>query len=112
MSGLLIRPDNGQPAEYVTYLRGYVCLRTTCITPAVRWFSHEQMLVANPMFEPAKPAPAYRPAWEVNPCSIVVWRPAITLWQPLVDNINHVAGVQVRTWGSKPTVWHEALKIA
>lgn len=51
---MLLRPDNGQPAEYITYSRGYVCLRTTCITPAVRWFSHEQMLIANPMFEPAK----------------------------------------------------------
>lgn len=52
MVARLIRPDNGQPAEYVTYLRGHVCLRTTCITPAVRWFTHEQMMTANPMVKP------------------------------------------------------------
>lgn len=48
----LLRPDNKQPAEYVTFSRGYVCLRILdTITPAVRWFSHEQMMAANPMVD-------------------------------------------------------------
>ena len=97
MVARLIRPDNKQPAEYVTYARGYVCLRLLdTITPAVRWFSDADMFAANPMYTPAAPKPTYQPTWERTPYALVVWKPVLTLTPELAANINHAAHVEIR----------------
>ena len=41
-------------------------------------------------------SPAYKPAWEVNPYSLVVWKPVITLSLDLLAHVNHVSGVEIR----------------
>jgi hypothetical protein len=93
---VFVRPDNRQPAEYVTYSRGFVCLRLLdTISPAVRWFSDADMFAVNPMYTPAAPKPAYQPAWEVNARAIVIWRPTLILSPELAANINHAAGVEI-----------------
>lgn len=53
----LIRPDNHQPGEVVGVERGYICLRTTCITPAVRWYSAAAIAEVNPVYTCAEPPP-------------------------------------------------------
>lgn len=53
----LIRPDNGQPAEFIEAKNGFICLRTSCISPAVRWFSDEQMFAVSPVATCAEPPP-------------------------------------------------------
>lgn len=55
----LIRPDNNQPAEFICVNRGYICLRTSCITPAVRWFSLAQIEAVNPVATCAEPPPMH-----------------------------------------------------
>lgn len=66
----LLRPDNKQPAAYVTSRNGYICLRTDCITPSVMWFSEAAINKLNP----------------VQGCELppVVTCTAIVVWKPLV----------------------------
>lgn len=68
----LTNPATGQPCEFVRAERGYVCLRTTCITPAVRWFPLSAIEAANPPATCAEPP-------KVECTAIVVWRPTIEL---------------------------------
>ncbi len=97
----LIRPDNGQPAEYVTYLRGYVCLRLhDTITPAVRWFSDDAMFAANPMSTCAEPPPLI--GCELPPVLVV------TLTPELAANVNHAIGCEVKVV-QPVSLWHESM---
>lgn len=38
----------------------------------------------------------WRPAWEVNPYAIQVWKPIITLTPDMAASVNHAIGVEVR----------------
>lgn len=71
----LINPANGQRCEYVRTERGFVCLRTSCITPAVRWFSMAQMDAVNPVATCAEPPPIQGCELPPRDREIVVYMP-------------------------------------
>lgn len=110
----LIRPDNGQPAEYVTYLRGHVCLRLLdTVTPAVRWFSDAAMFAVNPMSTCAEPPPTprYQAVWERTPYALTIWQPVIALTPALAANVNHVLGCSIKVV-PPVSLWHKDMVAA
>lgn len=66
----LLRPDNKQPAAYVTSRNGHICLRTDCLSPSVMWFSDAAMNKLNPVHT-CEPPP------KVECMALAIWRPTI-----------------------------------
>lgn len=96
----LLRPDNLQPGEYVATVRGYVCLRTSCITPAVRWFPLAQIEAVNPVYACAAPPPIQ--GGKAQPVMVV------TLTPEQAANVNASAGVVIKVV-EPVSLFHESM---
>lgn len=124
----LIRPDNNQPAPFVVAKGDYICLRTDCITPAVRWFPLAALDALNPVHTCAEPpltdekrraliAERYAAAVaRKNTPVIIVTSDMVGQLYPTRDSRQGIdlslsSGVKIFTI-TPPTLWHESMRDA